>query len=309
MSEDVLWIRIVRDTGAEPSGPDEAVLARLARSPLPGPVTVEPAGRTRKVSGWSDPRLAAALRLGTPDTIMTGPGLRADRLAGDELIWSLYWRPEAGIPAGEIADLFTDLCRALDADYGRAHLVAEGTSLHDDHYSQAGRTFRADGLYWLNWFGPGELARQGGMTALRANPYAETRAYDDALFVRVGGPGDDKTAAGRQQLLDATAALPPVPPPAEPSLEPEPARIDGVNGIRDPGDLSFWVNLHVPEGKRLPAARVAGIAALAGRGDPPVSKVHVLFSTPEAARAHAAAFGALGVRVWYVDDDGRPSPA
>ena len=248
---------------------------------------------------------------------MTGPGLRADRLTGDELVWSFYWRPDGDMPAAEISDLFVDLCRTLDAGYGRAHLVAEGTSLYDDHYARHERTFHASGLYWLNWFGPGELAHQGGMAAVRGIPHATTRAYGDALFVQVGaGPRDDKTPAGRQRLLDATAALPPVrhePAPdrqPQPAAQPQPERIDGQNGIRDPVDHSFWVNLHVAEGRRLSASRIADIAALAGRGGPPVSKVHVLFSIRDAARAHAAAFAALGVRVWYVDEaTGRPSPA
>jgi hypothetical protein len=303
MSDDTLWIRIVRAHPPTPTGFDAAVLERLARSPLPGPATVEAGGRERPVRGWSDPKLAEVLGRGRRATILTAPGLRADRLTGDELIWSFFCRQR---DADAVRGLFVDLCRIVGADYGRAHLSAEGIRLNEEHYARHERTFHMGGLYWLNWFGPEEAERQGGLAAVRANPYARTEVFGKSLLVEVGaGPLDARTAAGRQRLLDATAALPPV----RPEPEPRPETVGGVRGVRDPVDRSLWVNLHVADGRRLPASRITDIAAVAGHGEPPVSAVHVLFSGREAAAAHAAAFQALGVRVWYVDDEtGRPSP-
>ncbi len=305
--DDHLWLWINRDdAGAGPSAElDASVLRRLSATTVPPAVEVEATGgRASAVRGWDDGKLAKVLARGKGETTITAPGIRVDRMLGERLVWSVRLRlPEDPGAASWVRALFTDLCTDLQPTYGRGHLEKNARALYDEHYAAHERTFYASGLYWLNWFGPGELRRQGGIGALAANPRAETERIGDGLLMVVGDSYlDATTPAGVDALLAATAELPPV--GAEPVDEGAyvPATIAGQRGMFDTGNHSFWVNVHLDAGKHLSAARVAKISALVGQGDPPVTGVNVLFSSDESARAEAPALTDLGVGVWYVDD-------
>lgn len=306
--DDHLWLWINRDhAGSAPSPQlDGMVLQRLAATPLPAPSEVEATGgRASSVRGWDDPKLRKVLARGKGETTITAPGVRVDRMLGDRLVWSVRLRlPEDPAGAGWISALFADLCVGLNATYGRGHLENNARTLYDEHYSAKERTFYASGLYWLNWFGPDELERQGGIGALAANPHARTQRMGAGLLIEVGdGYLDATTPAGIAALLAATLAMPPIGTEAANADTYVATTIAGQRGMFNTDDQSFWVNVHLDHGTHLSASRVAKIAALAGQGDPPVSKVNVLFSSDESAREEARTLLGLGVGVWYVDDE------
>ncbi len=305
--DDHLWLWLNKDgAGSAPSADlDELVLQRLAAAPVPAPIEVEATGGRGAVRGWGDAKLRTVLARGKGETTITAPGIRVDRMLGDRLVWSIRLRlPEDPQAANWIRALFTDLCAGLNVTYGRGHLENNARALYDEHYDAQQRTFYASGLYWLNWFGPGELERQGGIDALAANPYAKTKRMGDGLLIEVGDSYlDATTPAGVEALLAATAALPPIGAETAGADAFVATTVAGQRGMFNTSDHSFWVNVHLDPGKHMSASRVATIAALVGQGDPPVSQVNVLFSSEESARAEARTLLKLGVGIWYVDDE------
>ena len=314
--QDNMWMWINHDgddlRGAAALGP---VLERLASSFLPPPSTVEATGlRERAIDGWTDPALAEVLDREKESTSLAGDGLRVEILQGKSTTTlSILFRvpgPE-GPSAEEIRSLFADLCVLLDATYGRCHLQNRGRELHDAHYAAHPRTFYASGVYWLNFFGPDELARQGG-AALAENPHARATRVGHGLLLEVGnGPLDAATPEGERRLVEATAAMP---PPAAADDDGtgggQPTTVNGVRGFFDHGDNSFCVTKHLQPGSQLDRRTVERLAGLRGQGDPPIEQVHVLFSDREAALANKDALDAAGVSTWYVaDDTGEPRRA
>ena len=311
--DDHLWLWVNRD-GADDPG-DAAVLSRLEAAGVPTPASVEATGtRATPVQGWDDPALARVLAQGRGSTEIRGEGIRVDRDLGDRLIWTVRLRLFEGTPpATAIRDLFLGICTDLEATYGRGHLERHDRTLYDEHYGSRERTFYANGLYWLNWFGPGEAERQGGVAALAEVAGARATVVGAGVLLEVGDDYlDATTEAGRDRLLATTAALPALPGEsgdALPEGEPVPDTVNGIRGIRYASDRSFWVNINLAPGRSLAASRVADLAALSGSGDPPISHVNVLFSERESAQGATAALEPLGVRAWYVDDEtGRPLP-
>jgi hypothetical protein len=207
-----------------------------------------------------------------------------------------------------------DLVRLVSPTYARAHLDAAAQRLHEQHYQGNERSFYADGLFWLNFFGPDELERQGG-AAVADNPHARVEHVDGGLLLEVGdGHLDAATPEGEQRLLAATRALPPLGGDVdEEPEEPVPAdlvTIGGVRGFLDPVDHGFWVSKHLGGASTLDAETLRRLASLPGQGEPPIGQVHVLFSTREAAEANCAALAAAGAETWYDDPEtGDPRPA
>src|SRR6185436_5229588 len=115
------------------------------------------------VRGRGDAKLRNVLARGKGETTISAPGIRVHRMPGDRLVLSIRLRlPEDPQAADWIRALLPDLCAGLNVTYGRGHLENNARTLYDEHYDAHQRTFYASGLYWLNWFGPGELERQGG---------------------------------------------------------------------------------------------------------------------------------------------------
>ena len=111
----------------------------------------------------------------------------------------------------DIKNFFLNVTKAISFTYGSCYFDKIRHDLHNNVYEQIGRrTFFASGLYWLNFFGPEEEAKQGGK-ALENNPYAtEIKRLDNGLFIQVGeSPFDGYTDTGREQLINATKAMPP----------------------------------------------------------------------------------------------------
>jgi hypothetical protein len=107
--------------------------------------------------------------------------------------------------------LFIEISQMTSANYANCHFAKNRDELHNQTYKQMSRrTFFASGLYWLNFFGPEEEAKQGGK-ALEINPYAtEIKRLTNGLFIQVGEtPFECYTDTGREQLINATKAMPP----------------------------------------------------------------------------------------------------
>jgi hypothetical protein len=220
------------------------------------------------------------------------------------------------VSAGIINQLFIDLVTIVRPTYARCHLDRLGSALHDAHYSAKPRSFYADGLYWLNFFGAEEEARQGG-PSLANNPHARVERLPEGLLVEVGnGPLDAATPEGKRQLLDATAAMPPInqaESPADSPQEEEEAELISINGVRgffDKADSGFWISKHLSPTATLDANTISKLKNLVGKGDPPINQVHVLFSLKDAAERNRTALSAAGIRAWYVDPQtGKPKEA
>ena len=315
MTDDLVHIWINRDDaeirGAEGFRP---VLERLDTSFLPGPTRLEgPGARPRSIEGYLDPEVGKALDRGGRSVMLTGERLWVDLLqlrARTSL--SLRFSPD--VPAAELRQLVVDLVELVSPTYARAHLEAAAQRLHEQHYRGHERSFYTDGLYWLNYFGPDELERLGG-EALAENPHAVVERLGKGLLLEVGAdPLEAATPEGEERLVAATGMLPTgEEAEAEDEEGPEAAdlvTIGGVRGFLDPVDNGFWVSKHISGERELDASTLERLASLPGQGDPPVGRVHVLFSTQEAATANRTALEAVGAETWYVDpESGEPRPA
>ncbi len=109
-----------------------------------------------------------------------------------------------------VKEIFIDITQAIPFTYASCHLDENSKQLYDIYSEMSRRTFFASGLYWLNFFGPEEEAKQGGK-ALEINPYAtEIKRLTNGLFIQVGEtPFECYTDTGREQLINATKAMPP----------------------------------------------------------------------------------------------------
>ena len=315
MTDDLVHIWINRDDaeirGAEGFRP---VLERLDTSFLPRPTHLEgPGARPRPIEGYLDPEVGKALDRGGRSVMLTGERLWVDLLqlrARTSL--SLRFSPD--VPAAELRQLVVDLVELVSPTYARAHLEAAAQRLHEQHYRGHERSFYTDGLYWLNYFGPDELERLGG-EALADNPQAVVERLGKGLLLEVGAdPLEAATPEGEERLVAATGMLPTgEEAEAEDEEGPEAAdlvTIGGVRGFLDPVDSGFWVSKHISGERELDASTLERLASLPGQGDPPVGRVHVLFSTQEAATANRTALEAVGAETWYVDpESGEPRPA
>jgi hypothetical protein len=293
----------------EPRGADgfRPVLELLERSFVPRPERLEAGGRERPAASFLDPAVLAALDRRKHGVALVGDDLWAEIVQlPQRSIVTVVFPP--GPPADEIRTLFLELARILEPTYARCHLEKHEQTLYRSHYEQRPRTFYASGLYWLNLFGPDEEARQGG-PALADNPHARVERRTEGLLLEIGeGPEQAASPEGEQALLAATAAMPPL--PGEERVEPaELVEIGGERGWRDPADRSFWVTKHLDPAARLGDDAIARLGRLRGGGDPPITQVHVLFSSEEAAQRNAEALRDAGVETWFVaPDTGQPAP-
>jgi hypothetical protein len=111
----------------------------------------------------------------------------------------------------ELRKFFLNITQVIPFTYASCHFDKNRKDLNNNVYEKISeRTFFTSGLFWLNFFGPEEEANQGGK-ALENNPYAtEIKRFDNGLFIQVGeSPFDCYTDAGREQLINATKAMPP----------------------------------------------------------------------------------------------------
>jgi hypothetical protein len=206
------------------------------------------------------------------------------------------------VPADEIRTLFVDLIQILKRPtYGVCRLGAHARALHQAAYAQARRTFYTSGLYWLNFFGPDEIERQGG-PALANNPIAKVEHLPQGLLIQVGDdPFYAATPEGENKLKQATAAMPSLrkeEPPSEPTL----ITVNGVRGHLD-DDQNFWVAKHLAADAELDVKTISKLKRLVGKGSPPVKRVSVLFSRKETAEKNRATLAQEGIGVSYVDPE------
>jgi hypothetical protein len=305
--------------GAESFRP---VLERLENSFVPQPTRVQVDGRAeREVKGYLDSQITKGLDRGAGTVKMSNP---SEQVHVD--IWQIPNRSIIGIfipvtlvmrlSAGAIRQLFIDLVEIVHPTYARCHLDRLGSALHEAHYSAKPRSFYADGLYWLNFFGREEEARQGG-SSLANNPHVRVQRLPEGLLLEVGsGPLDAATPEGERQLLDATAAMPPLsqaessPSSEKGEEEAELITINRVQGFFDKADNGFWVSKHLSPTSILTANTISNLKKLVGKGAPPIKQVHVLFSLKDAAERNRSALSAAGIRAWYVDPQtGKPKEA
>lgn len=319
---DFYWLTMDREDDTLQRGSAlRPILERLAASFLPKPTKLESTGaREAAIDGWLDAKVGKAIDKGRPSIGLVAPGIQAALgLAENRTSLSLFFRLDHE-PA-DVRALFLDLCALVSPAYGRVGLHNKGQEIHDAHYALARRTFYASGLFWLNFFGPAEETRQGG-AALADNPHAHTTRLPNGLLLEVGATAFDAlTTEGEQRLVEATRAMPPVPP--APTANVSPPREDGaheaaapivtiggVRGFLDPHDHSFWVSKHVDPPRPLDAKMLHALASLPGKGTPPITRVHLLFSTLEAARANKVALEAIDAHSWFVSaEDGKRAPA
>lgn len=322
--DDFYWLWLNRDDDAlrEPLAL-RPVLDRLAHSFLPKPVVLETTGaRDTTIDGWNDLKILKAVEKGKPSIGLKAPGLQSTfGLTPKRVSMTLMFGAEPS--AEDVRALFVDLCEITSPSYARCALHNHARALHEAHYSVSPRTFYASGLFWLNFFGPEEEARQGG-SALATNPHASVRRLPNGLLVEVGRSAHDGlTGAGEAQLRAATAAMPPLPPdststeshpqgPTETGAEtprgpiegaPGPApiiQISGIRGFFDPDERGFWISKHVDPPRKLERPFLRSLAALPGKGSPSIERVHVLFSTEAAARLNKEALDSVGAGSWYV---------
>jgi hypothetical protein len=316
-TNDFYWLTMDReDAKLRSSAAFRPIVERLDASFLPKPAKLEVTGaKDRAINGWLDAKIGKAIDDGKPSIGLVAPGIQtAIGLSDSRTSLSLFFR--IGPEPAALRALFVDLCRMFKPAYGRLTLNNKGQELHDAHYARARRTFYASGLYWLNYFGPAELARQGG-AALAENPHARAEWLDGGLLLEVGSdPLDALTAEGEARLLDATRSMPPVGAEATPdaatsapAAEAAPIiTVGGVRGFLD-ADGDFWVSKHIDPPRQVDAKTLRALTKLPGKGTPPIKRVHVLFSTFEAARANKAALEAIGAHAWFVSpEDGKRAP-
>lgn len=125
--------------------------------------------------------------------------------------FSLTDDAKTGVPA--FVDVFLEIVKSGSLVCARAAAEPFDTFLRNNN-AVYNRTFLMPGLFWLNFFGPDEEKKQGGWQ-IEQNPYAtRIERFPNGLFIQVGeSPESCLTPEGEQRLLDATKAMPPVPPP------------------------------------------------------------------------------------------------
>ena len=317
-SQDKIYMWINRDDtelqGREALLP---VLQRLDASFLARPKTLEVTGSSdRPIQSFLDSAVLKALDSRKRSIALLSDGSRVGvSQLRNRTALSISFPPGPAIP--EIRQLFFDLLRLIRPTYARTHFFRHAEELYEKHYKENNRSFYANGLYWLNFFGPEEEARQGARLA--QNPHARVERLPEGLVMEVGtSPEEALTPEGERKLLAATAALPSVPTAGE--LPPTPQQspnqsaaittVDGVRGFLDDVDQSFWITKHLGPDETLDPKTVEKFKRLAGKGSPEIKGVHVLFSDPSTAMKNRQNLASAGIRVWYVDPNtGQPHEA
>ena len=188
------------------------ILERLDASFLPKPQKLEATSeREATVEGLLDPRVRKTIDKGRAYMGLKGPGVSCSLGFSKNKSWlTIFFRLDTD--AGAVRALFVNLCHLFSPLYGSVGPHNKDQEIYDAHYARARRTFYASGFFWLNFFGPEEEARQGG-PALADNPCARATRFPNGLLLEVGESGLDAfTPEGERRLLDATRAMPPLPP-------------------------------------------------------------------------------------------------
>ena len=219
-TDDFYWLWLNRDDDAlRDADALLPILQRLSQSFLPAPVTLEAVGaRDTATTSWTDAKVLSAVQKQKESIGFKAPGIQAAfSLTASRVSMTLMFR--VGASPTDICTLFLDLCALASPTYARCALNNHGQTLYDNHYSHQRRTFYASGLYWLNFFGPDEQARQGG-TALANVAHATVTTMSDGLFIQVGDSAlHALTEAGHAQLLAATNSMPPLSASADPARQ------------------------------------------------------------------------------------------
>ena len=208
--------------------------------------------------------------------------------------------PAMKVSAAEIRNMFVDLIQIPGSPaYGVCRLAAHARALHQAAYAQDRRTFYTSGLYWLNFFGPEEIERQGG-AALANNPVAKVEHLTPGILIQVGDDAfQAATLEGENKLKQATAAMPSLTKEEEPS----PVNLITVGEVRGflDDDQNFWISKHLNADAELDSKSITKFKGLVGKGKPSIKRVNVLFSRKETAEKNRAQLAQAGIGVWYVD--------
>ena len=191
------------------------VLEQLENSFLPKPTEVAATDKSaRAIDGYLSPAVMEALDRKKHFVELTNSSekLNVTLAQARNTIWVGIHLPAKlakKVSPSDLRKLFVDLIRNLgEPTYGVCRLGAHARALHQAAYAQARRTFYTSGLYWLNFFGPEEIKRQGG-PALANNPLAKVERLTQGILIQVGeNPFQASTPEGEQKLKDATAAMP-----------------------------------------------------------------------------------------------------
>lgn len=285
----------------------QSVLEHLQNSFLSPPVRIESTDhKIHDIKGYFDPKVAKALdrKRYVVELINEQKGFTIHIHQGRSrsiLGISFSTITASEIETEEIRNLFVKLTQLLSPTYAFCHLDKHSRILHEKFYRTAKRTFFADGLYWLNFFGPEEEALQGG-SALEENPYAKVERTPQGLILQVGDdPLKSETPEGEQRLVAATKAMPSTKSSKIEQSKQELITISGVRGFIDLTDKNFWVAKNLAANAKLSAKILEKLKNLIGKGEPPVSKVQVLFSRQETAEKNHDKLAKNGIGTWYID--------
>lgn len=275
----------------------------LRRSFLPPPSALAIGNRKpSRISDYDAPSLVKALDKAQDNVTITS----ADDVL-KILLWpldnrtaiSLYLNPAT---PEQNRELFLQLSEAIRPTYGRCHLYSAMTLLEQEHY-KATRTFYTDGLFWLNIFGPEEEQRQGGQ-ALENNPFTQVERLSYGLVLQVcDSPEEASTPEGVQRLVQATNSMPQLPGKTPIVATP------GVPGFFDPATATYWITKNIVPAKSLDSQSIQAIRLVLESTNPPVAKVHVLFSMRQAAELNKSKLQDFA-ESWYVSaETGQPERA
>lgn len=282
---------------------------------LPRPTRLQVGNyKPRDIQGYDYPPLVKALdRDDINVTLSSADG------AFKILIWPLKNRTAISIylpsiSADDARSLFVHIAETLKPTYACCHFHSAMNELNDTHYKR-GRTFYASGLFWLNFFGREEEARQGG-PALAQNPFAEVRRLPVGLLLQVcSTPTEAASPEGVRKLVQATSAMPPLPDQApEPAAQSAPlseqvpllteeVTVAGQHGFYDKATESFWITKNLVPATTLSAKVIAQLSATKQSANPRITRVNVLFSLKEAAEVNKSALEAASVGAWFVSAD------
>lgn len=283
-------------------------LERLQNSFLPHPAELVATDKTgRAISGYLDEAVLKALdkKKHFVELLNKSEKLNVTLAQPPNRSWLGIHIPAAlamKVPAGEIRKMFVDLIQIPESPaYGVCRLAAHGRALHQAAYAQDRRTFYTSGLYWLNFFGPDEIERQGG-AALANNPVAKVEHLPQGILIQVGNNAfQAATPEGENKLKEATAAMPSL----RQEEEPAPVKLISVGGVKGFLDDSqnFWIAQHLNADADLDAKTIAKFKGLVGKGKPPIKRVNVLFSRKETAEQNRDKLAQAGIGVYYVDPE------
>lgn len=293
----------------------------LRASFLPAPARLTVGNRKpTDISGYDAPALMKALDRAKDNLTLSSADESLKTLLWplkDRTAISIYFNPGT---TEQNRTLFVDLAESIEPTYGRCHFYAAMKELNATHYSRS-RTFYASGLYWLNFFGPDEEARQGG-PALERNPFVRAQRFPHGLLLEVcESPWEAITPEGVQRLIQATESMPPLPeqaaepkPPAPQAqrfrIPAEQLKIAGFSGFYDRMTRVFWITENLVPPSILDRTTQEGIHRIRDSKEPAVSGVRVLFSTREAAELNKDLLQGLEAEAWYVSAvTGKPQRA